>query len=102
MPADSASLRSEKSNHELTVLAAFAAGADDRSFAKAAIDLGVSRSAISHSIRTLDEHLRLRLLARTARSVAPMDAGERLPRSMRSLNTVCPARRQVAKSWELK
>src|SRR5207249_820817 len=63
---------------ELTVLAAFAAVADDRSFTKAAIKLGVSRSAISHSMRTLEERLGLRLLARTTRSVAPTDAGERL------------------------
>src|SRR5436189_5611754 len=63
---------------ELTVLAAFAVVADDRSFTKAALKLGVSRSAISHSIRTLEERLGLRLLARKTRSVAPTDAGERL------------------------
>src|SRR2546430_9367941 len=63
---------------ELTVLAAFAAVADGRSFTKAAINLGVSRSAISHSIRTLEERLGLRLLARTTRSVAPTGPGERL------------------------
>lgn len=63
---------------ELTVLAAFAVVADERSFTKAAIRLGVSRSAISHSIRTLEERLQLRLLARTTRSVAPTEAGERL------------------------
>ncbi len=63
---------------ELTVLAAFAVVADERSFTKAAVKLGVSRSAISHSIRTLEERLGLRLLARTTRSVAPTHAGERL------------------------
>jgi len=63
---------------ELAVLAAFAVVADERSFTKAARKLGVSRSAISHSIRTLEERLGLRLLARTTRSVAPTDAGERL------------------------
>ncbi len=63
---------------ELTVLAAFAVVADERSFTKAAVKLGVSRSAISHSIRTLEERLGLRLLARTTRTVAPTDAGERL------------------------
>src|SRR6266516_5993068 len=67
---------------ELTVLAAFAAVADERSFTKAAINLGVSRSAISHSIRTLEERLGLRLLTRTTRSVAPTDAGERLLRTV--------------------
>lgn len=63
---------------ELTALAAFAVVADERSFTKAAVKLGVSRSAISHSIRTLEERLGLRLLARTTRAVAPTDAGERL------------------------
>jgi DNA-binding transcriptional LysR family regulator len=63
---------------ELTVLAAFAVVAGERSFTKAAVKLGVSRSAISHSIRTLEERLGLRLLARTTRSVAPTHAGERL------------------------
>ncbi len=63
---------------ELTVLAAFAVVADERSFTRAAVKLGVSRSAISHSIRTLEERLGLRLLARTTRAVAPTDAGERL------------------------
>src|SRR2546425_3679715 len=68
---------------ELTVLAAFAAVADERSFTKAAINLGGSRSAISHSIRTLEERLGLRLLARTTRSVAPTNAGERLLAQLR-------------------
>src|SRR6266404_4039086 len=68
---------------ELTVLAAFAAVADERSFTKAAINLGVSRSAISHSIRTLEQRLGLRLLARTTRSVAPTDVGERLLAQLR-------------------
>src|SRR3989475_2088047 len=68
---------------ELTVLAAFAAVAEERSFTKAAINLGVSTSAISHSIRTLEERLGLRLLARTTRSVAPTDAGERLLAQLR-------------------
>src|SRR6058998_2697266 len=68
---------------ELTVLAAFAAVADERSFTKAALKLGVSRSAISHSIRTLEERLGLRLLARTTRSVAPTDSGERLLAQLR-------------------
>jgi DNA-binding transcriptional LysR family regulator len=63
---------------ELTVLSAFALVARERSFTKAAVKLGVSRSAVSHSIRTLEERLGLRLLARTTRAVAPTDAGERL------------------------
>jgi len=63
---------------ELTVLAAFAVVATERSFTKAAVKLNVSRSAISHAIRTLEERMGLRLLARTTRTVAPTDAGERL------------------------
>src|SRR5437773_11186292 len=63
---------------QLTVLAAFAAVADERSFTRAAVRLGVSTSAISHSIRGLEERLGVRLLARTTRTVAPTEAGERL------------------------
>src|SRR4051812_44873248 len=63
---------------EVGVLAAFTAVAEERSFTRAAVRLGVSRSAISHSIQTLEERLGLRLLARTTRTVAPTEAGERL------------------------
>ena len=68
---------------ELTVLAAFAVVADELSFTRAAVKLNVSRSAISHSIRTLEERLGLRLLARTTRTVAPTDAGDRLLAQLR-------------------
>ena len=51
---------------------------DERSFTRAAVRLGVSTSAISHSIRGLEERLGVRLLARTTRTVAPTDAGQRL------------------------
>ncbi|MGO6683983.1 LysR family transcriptional regulator, partial [Rhizobium leguminosarum] len=47
-------------------------------FSKAAGKLGVSQSALSHTIRGLVERLGLRLLTRTTRSVAPTEAGERL------------------------
>lgn len=59
-------------------LLAFLAVAKDRSFTKAAAKLGVSQSALSHTIRGLEERLGLRLLTRTTRSVAPTEAGERL------------------------
>lgn len=52
--------------------------ARERSFTKAAAKLGVSQSALSHSIRALEERLALRLLTRTTRSVAPTEAGEQL------------------------
>ena len=68
---------------ELSVLAAFAVVADERSFTRAAVRLGVSTSAVSHSIRALEERLGVRLLARTTRNVAPTDAGERLLAQLR-------------------
>jgi DNA-binding transcriptional LysR family regulator len=68
---------------ELSILAAFAAVAQERSFTRAAVRLGVSTSALSHSIRALEERLGVRLLARTTRNVAPTDAGERLLAQLR-------------------
>ena len=62
----------------LNDLLAFLAIARDRSFTKAAVKLGVSRSALSHTLRGLEARLGLRLLTRTTRSVAPTAAGERL------------------------
>lgn len=63
-------------------LLAFLAVARERSFTRAAAQLGVSQSALSHTVRTLEERLGLRLLARTTRSVAPTEAGERLLRNV--------------------
>jgi len=63
-------------------LIAFIAVARERSFTRAAARLGVSPSALSHSLRGLEEQLGLRLLTRTTRSVAPTDAGERLLHSL--------------------
>ena len=57
---------------------AFLAVAREQSFTKAAAKLGVSQSALSHTIRGLEERLGLRLLSRTTRSVAPTEAGQRL------------------------
>ncbi len=59
-------------------LLAFLAVARDKSFTKAAAKLGVSQSALSHTIRGLEARLGLRLLTRTTRSVSPTEAGERL------------------------
>ncbi|WP_020188097.1 LysR family transcriptional regulator [Methylopila sp. 73B] len=61
---------------------AFLAVARERSFTKAAAKLGVSQSALSHTIRGLEARMELRLLTRTTRSVAPTEAGERLLRSV--------------------
>src|SRR5438552_4779806 len=62
----------------LDELLAFLAVARERSFTKAAGKLGVSQSALSHTLRELEERLGVRLLSRTTRSVAPTEAGERL------------------------
>ena len=63
---------------DLNVLSSLLAVADERSFTRAAKRLGVTQSALSHSIRGLEERLGVRLLARTTRSVAPTDAGAEL------------------------
>jgi DNA-binding transcriptional LysR family regulator len=65
-------------------VAAFVAVARERSFTRAAAGLGVTQSALSHTIRSLEARLGLRLLSRTTRSVSPTEAGERL------LQTVAP------------
>jgi DNA-binding transcriptional LysR family regulator len=57
---------------------AFRALARERSFTRAAAQIGVSPSALSHTIRALEERLGIRLLTRTTRSVVPSEAGERL------------------------
>src|ERR1700761_3691004 len=67
---------------ELDDLLAFAAIARTRSFTRAAAELNVSPSALSHAMRGLEKRLGVRLLARTTRSVAPTAAGERLLRSL--------------------
>jgi DNA-binding transcriptional LysR family regulator len=62
----------------LNDLIAFLAVARERSFTKAAARLGVSQSALSHTIKQLEERLGIRLLTRTTRAVSPTEAGERL------------------------
>src|SRR5437870_2112517 len=59
-------------------LLAFLAVARERSFTRAAAELGVSQSALSHTITGLEARLGLRLLTRTTRSVSPNEVGERL------------------------
>ena len=63
-------------------LQAFVAVARERSFTKAAAKLGVSQSALSHTLRELEERLGVRLLSRTTRSVSPTEAGARLLHSI--------------------
>jgi len=62
----------------LSDLAAFAAIVSHRSFRKAADELGVAPSTLSHMMRTLEANTSVRLLHRTTRSVSPTEAGERL------------------------
>jgi DNA-binding transcriptional LysR family regulator len=66
----------------LNDLIAFLAVARERSFTRAAAQLGVSQSALSQTIRGLEARLGLRLLSRTTRSVSPTEAGERLLQSV--------------------
>ena len=70
---------------DFTDLAAFATVAGERSFTRAAARLGVSQSALSHTMRTLEKRLGVQLLARTTRSVSPTPAGSSL------LNDLGPA-----------
>jgi DNA-binding transcriptional LysR family regulator len=70
--------------YSMNELSTFAVVARERSFTKAAAQLGVSASALSQSIRHLEETLGLRLLTRTTRSVSVTEAGRRL------LDTVGP------------
>jgi DNA-binding transcriptional LysR family regulator len=69
---------------ELDDLVAYATIARARSFTRAAAELGLSPSSLSHTMRALETRLGVRLLARTTRSVAPTPAGERLLRSIDS------------------
>lgn len=71
-------------SYSMNELSTFAVVARERSFTKAAAQLGVSASALSQSIRHLEETLGLRLLTRTTRSVSVTEAGQRL------LDTVGP------------
>jgi DNA-binding transcriptional LysR family regulator len=75
--------------NELNELATFAVVANERSFTRAAVRLGVSQSALSHAIRGLEQRLDLKLLARTTKSVAPTAAGAAL------LKDLSPALEQI-------
>ena len=79
---------------DLGDLTAFVAIADNLSFRAAAPRLGVTPSALSHTMRQLEERLGVRLLHRTTRSVSPTDAGLRL------LERVRPAIEQIADALE--
>jgi DNA-binding transcriptional LysR family regulator len=78
--------------NELGELSAFSIVAEERSFTRAAARLGVSQSALSHSMRGLEERLGLQLLARTTRSVSPTAAGTAL------LQELAPALERIEKA----
>lgn len=63
---------------DLNSLSSFIVAARERSFTRAAAQLGVTQSALSHSMRALEERMGVRLLARTTRGASPTEAGERL------------------------
>ncbi|WP_321405796.1 LysR family transcriptional regulator [Tolumonas auensis] len=65
-------------NIDLNNLLAFIVVARERSFTRAAAQLGVSQSALSHTVRRLEEKMGIRLLTRTTRGVSTTEAGERL------------------------
>ena len=77
------------SSENFNTLAAFAVVARERSFTRAAAQLGISQSALSQTVKGLEARLGLRLLTRTTRSVAPTEAGERL------LRTVAPRLEEI-------
>ncbi len=78
--------------NELNELATFATVATERSFTRAAAKLGVSQSALSHTIRRLEQRLDVQLLARTTKSVAPTAAGAAL------LKDLAPALEQIGRA----
>ena len=78
----------------LNDLLAFVAVGQERSFTSAAAKLGVSQSALSHTIRQLEERLGVRVLTRTTRSVSPTQVGERL------LQTLAPRFEEIAAELE--
>src|ERR1700753_881901 len=78
--------------NDLGELSAFAVVSEERSFTRAASRLGVSQSALSHSMRALEKRLGLQLLARTTRSVSPTAAGTTL------LHELAPALERIERA----
>ncbi len=68
---------------ELGDLIAFLTVAEERSFTRAAAQMGTSQSSLSHTVRRLEERMGVRLLTRTTRHVVPTDAGEKLMATLR-------------------
>lgn len=81
------------SNENLRDLNAFVTVAEEGSFTRAAARLGVSQSALSQTVRNLEERTGIRLLNRTTRNVSPTEAGQRL------LSEVAPALEQIDRGF---
>ncbi|MFT3966291.1 MAG: LysR family transcriptional regulator [Sphingobium sp.] len=81
------------SNENLRDLNAFVIVAEEGSFTRAAARLGVSQSALSQTVRNLEERVGIRLLNRTTRNVSPTEAGERL------LSSVSPALEEIDRGF---
>jgi DNA-binding transcriptional LysR family regulator len=79
-------------SQDLTELSAFATVAEERSFTRAAARLGVSQSALSHTMRSLEKKIGVQLLARTTRSVSATAAGAAL------LRELAPALERIGKA----
>ncbi len=79
---------------DFAALSTFLAVAEEKSFTKAARRQGVTPSAISHAMRTLEEGLSVRLIARTTRTVALTEAGHQL------LGRLRPALNEVSESLQ--
>src|ERR1700750_1914587 len=77
---------------DLPDLAAFATVVEERSFTRAAARLGVSQSALSHSMRGLEKRMGVQLIARTTRSVSATAAGSAL------LQKVAPAMEKIGRA----
>jgi DNA-binding transcriptional LysR family regulator len=78
--------------NDLAELSAFAKVAEERSFTRAAVRLGISQSALSHSMRSLEKRLGVQLLARTTRSVSATTAGTAL------LQELAPALERIGRA----
>lgn len=81
-------------NAKINDLQAFLAVAQEQSFTKAAARLGVTPSALSHTVRALEQRLGIRLLARTTRNVSPTEAGDRL------MHSIAPLLEQISAELE--
>ena len=92
------------SRRNINDLIAFRAVAQERSFTRAAAQIGVSTSALSHTIRSLEERLRIRLLTRTTRSVGPTESGRTIAWRDRSAprrhrGGACRAKHVARQAW---